>query len=81
MGSLYLCPPPSALSGVARLLDFGNTFDSYNRAENGAEADGLRILWDWAVVGDSLWQALAANESITEMPEGVKRTEAEMASR
>jgi hypothetical protein len=81
MGSLYLCAPPSALSGAARLLDFGNTFDSYNRAEIGAEADALGILWDWAMVGDSLWQALFEFESSTEFPELENQTESQLANR
>ena len=58
MGSLYLCSMPTFWSGAARLLDFGNTFDAYNRTSNGAEADGLGILWDWAMVGEDLRDAV-----------------------
>ena len=59
MGSLYLSAAPTVWSGAARLLDFGNTFDSYNRTETGREADALGIFWDWAVVGNTLWQAFS----------------------
>lgn len=58
MGSMYLCSTPTLWSGMARLLDFGNTFDAYNRAANGSEADGLGMLWDWAMVGEDLWSCV-----------------------
>jgi hypothetical protein len=81
MGSLFLCAPPSALSGAGRLLDFGNTFDAYNRAETGAQADAIGILWDWAMVGGSLWQALSEYEASTKPSEVGTESEVEMASR
>lgn len=57
MGSyLYSCP--GVLSGVARLLDFGNTYDQYNRAPNANQADALGILWDWATVADDMWKGV-----------------------
>ncbi len=81
MGTLYLSAPPSAWSGAARLLDFGNTFDRYNRAETGPQADAIGILWDWAMVGNSLWQALSEYESVNDLSESGSPTEAELASR
>jgi hypothetical protein len=58
MGSLYLCSKPSIWSGAARLLDFGNTFDAYNHSATGPQADALGLLWDWAIVGNDLWQSM-----------------------
>jgi hypothetical protein len=57
MGS-YLYASPSFLSGAARLLDFGNTYDTYNQTVTGSQADSLGLLWDWAAVGDDLWQSI-----------------------
>lgn len=62
MGSLYLTAPATVWSGAARLFDFGNTFDSYNRTEHPSEADGLAIFWDWVMVGNALWQAASDYE-------------------
>lgn len=59
MGS-YLYASPSFLSGAARLLDFGNTYDTYNHAMTGSQADSLGLLWDWALVGNDLWQGVDA---------------------
>lgn len=58
MGSLYLSADPSICSGMARLFDFGCTFDTYNHAATGAQADDIGILWDWAIVGNDLWGAV-----------------------
>lgn len=63
MDSLYLCAQPNVWYGVARLLDFGNTFDVYNRAANGEEADGLGIMFDWAAVRNDLWHAISDYDS------------------
>lgn len=62
MGS-YLYAPPSFLSGAARLLDFGNTYDAYNHTATGNQADSLGLLWDWAVVGNDLWQGVIAYQA------------------
>ena len=61
MGS-YLYANPSFLSGVARLLDFGNTYDDYNRAPTGRQADSLGMLWDWAKVADDMWKGINVYE-------------------
>ena len=81
MGSLYISATPSALSGAARLLDFGNTFDSYNLAGNGAEADALGIFWDWVMVGDSLWDAFSDERLLTELAQRQSNAEVEFAGR
>jgi len=63
MGS-YLYASPSFLSGAARLLDFGNTYDTYNHAVTGSQADSLGLLWDWALVGNDLWQGVNAYQVV-----------------
>ncbi len=55
----FLFADPSFTSGVARLLDFSGTFDSYNRSHNEEEADFRATLCDWTVVGDCLSEAIA----------------------
>jgi len=61
MGSyLYSCP--GFWSGFARLLDFGNTYDQYNRAPNGGQADALGLLWDWATIADDMQKSLVMFE-------------------
>lgn len=62
MGS-YLYASPSFLAGAARLLDFGNTYDAYNHTVTGSQADSLGLLWDWAVVGNDLWQGEIAYQA------------------
>jgi hypothetical protein len=54
MGS-YLYASPNFWSGVARLLDFGNTYDQYNHLQTGQEADSIGIFMDWEQVGQDLW--------------------------
>lgn len=63
MGSLYLGASLGVWSGTARLYDFGNTFDSYNHAPSGSQADALGIFWDWVMVGRDMWQAISEAEA------------------
>jgi len=79
MGSLYLCADPGPWSGVARILDFGNTFDVYNGSATGEQADNIGILWDWAVVGNDLWNAVYVNEAQLKTPR--PQHEAELVAR
>ncbi len=55
----FLSAKPSPLFGLARILDFGGTFDEYNGSENEAEADAKAMYADWAAVGDSLRSSMA----------------------
>lgn len=49
---------PSLVSGVARILDFGNTLTVYSPTASGSQAD-LRAAWaDWRAVGGDMWTAL-----------------------
>jgi hypothetical protein len=79
MGSLYLSANPGPWSGVARIFDFGNTFDAYNNAATGEEADGIGLLWDWAMVGKDLWNAVSMHE--TKLKSSELRAESEVVAR
>ncbi len=57
--SIYPFPKPSFLSGLARLLDVGGTFDSFYYLENGEEVDNIAIKSDWAMIGNDMKNALA----------------------
>jgi hypothetical protein len=48
---------PSALSGAARVLDLGATFDVYNVSPDEATADAVAIYSDWLAVGKDLAEA------------------------
>ena len=53
---------PSALGGVASILDFGDTLTEYNTANAPEQADVLALWSDWLAVGDDMWAALRAYE-------------------
>ena len=55
LASTYLFSPPSVLSGVARILDLGGTFDEYNDSTTTEESDILAVLADWVAVGMGDW--------------------------
>ena len=59
--STFLFPEPSPLYGVARLLDFGVTLDSYNSSLTEEIADALALHCDWSAVGDDLRKAMRAH--------------------
>jgi len=62
----FLFARPSFLSGAARVLDLGATFDQYNQSRTGEEADAIALFNDFRAVGLDL--LVAAEEA--------KRTEA-----
>lgn len=49
---------PTWLSGAARALDLGGTYDAYNRSTTGTEADCRAIESDWQIIGDDFRQVL-----------------------
>ncbi len=51
-GLLYA--QPSFIAGVARTLDLGGTFDSYNESPSAVEADQLALSSDWYAIGADL---------------------------
>jgi len=57
--SLYPFTVPSFLSGIARLLDVGGTFNSFYYIENAEEADSVAIESDWAIIGNDMKNTLA----------------------
>jgi hypothetical protein len=54
MRSDFLFATPSTLSGMARTLDLGAQFDSYNENPTGEIADLKALFVDWRVVGETL---------------------------
>jgi hypothetical protein len=56
----FLFVRQSAVSGMARILDFGGTFDAYNDSETPDEADANAMLADWWAVGDSLRSSICS---------------------
>jgi hypothetical protein len=54
----FLFASPSVMSGVARLVDFGCSFDSYNNSSSPAEADARALVSDWYSVGDDIASAV-----------------------
>lgn len=63
----FLFATPSAISGVARLLDFAGVYDSYNSSASEQEADCKAAIVDWSTVGrgivSSLVDACAEDQS------------------
>jgi len=55
--TVFLFPMPSALSGIARILDIGCTYNAYNHSDSPEEADWKAIYSDWAIVGQDLVSA------------------------
>lgn len=49
---------PSTLTGIARTLDIGGTFDDYNVSMSSDEADRLATASDWYAVGADLYRAI-----------------------
>ena len=58
MQTTFLFASPSLLSGVARLLDLGARFDSYNGSETGETADAAALYSDFRMVGQDLQEAM-----------------------
>lgn len=58
MGSDFLFAMPSMLSGAARSLDLGATFDGYNESSTGEIADARALFADWHQVGEDLVEAM-----------------------
>ncbi len=56
--SHFLLARPSAVEGAVRILDFGNTLDSYNCSPTSEETDALALYADWCAVGHDLQTAI-----------------------
>lgn len=64
----YLFARPSFLSGMARALDMGGTFDAYNISATPEEADAIALYNDFKTIGDDLRQAIKEEARIAEKP-------------
>ena len=53
---------PSFITGVAKAIDLGATFDEYNADVTPEEADFYSLLSDWCAVGDDLRFAITLYE-------------------
>lgn len=54
----FLFARPSAVEGIARMLDFGNTFNEYNSSPSDEIADEIALRMDWKAVGSYLRDAM-----------------------
>ncbi|MFH1429302.1 MAG: hypothetical protein ABIH39_06115 [Candidatus Margulisiibacteriota bacterium] len=54
----FLYPRKRFLSGIARAIDFGGTFTSYNRSQSAKMADSLALYSDWKMVGHDLFESI-----------------------
>ena len=55
---------PSILEGVASIFDFAGVFAPRPSAEEPPPSDGQAIASDWQTVGDDLWAAIGASETV-----------------
>lgn len=58
----FLFAQPSFLSGMARVLDMGATFDEYNDSPTEQYADSIAILNDFRAVGGDMLAAMGEAE-------------------
>ncbi len=54
---------PSFFSGMARILDMGAIFDSYNTSENTNIADYNALKSDWLAVGVDIKNSIQENQN------------------
>ena len=64
----FLFARPSVLTGLARILDFGNTLHEYNFAPSPELADYLAMQSDWAVTGQDMWAAISRFQTEPQPP-------------
>ncbi len=62
VGTDALFARPSFLSGFARVLDLGGTFDGYNQSESEEDSDLRALQGDWAAVGADMQKAIDTNK-------------------
>ena len=54
----YLFATPCFVSGFARAIDIGATYQAYNLSENGQIADYKALCSDWLQVGEDITTAM-----------------------
>jgi hypothetical protein len=57
----FLFAQPSFLTGFARGLDLGGTFDDYNSSADEATADLRAVAADWTITGTDLKDAIESD--------------------
>ena len=65
---VHLIVKPSFLTGVARLVDFSRSLNTYNTATSGFKADYDALYSDWLAVGDDLESAINEYAERVETP-------------
>lgn len=60
----FLFSRPTFLSGMARALDLGATFDRYNISGTPTEADNIALYIDFKAIGDDLRRAMKEEETV-----------------
>lgn len=58
VGTDTLFAHPSFVSGAARVLDLGGTFDDYNRSRSEDDADARALQGDWVAIGSDMKKAI-----------------------
>ena len=58
MQTTFLFALPSLLSGMARVLDIGGQFDSYNESKKPETADAMALYSDFKMVGQDMQTAM-----------------------
>ena len=53
---------PSFLEGIARVVDIGNTLQTYNDSDSEQEADTKALRHDWQIVGEDIRQSISQYE-------------------
>ena len=67
MFTTRLFAKPSFIEGVARILDFGHTLDTYNDSVTGQQADYEAIRSDWLALSEDAHIALYQAEQEFEL--------------
>jgi hypothetical protein len=60
--SSILFARPSVLEGAARILDFANLLNEYQRCLSPEQADELALNADWRAIGDDILFAIRAQD-------------------
>ncbi len=65
----YLFAQPSFLTGIARSVDLGGVFDSYNESATPEQADARAARADWKAVGREMRSAIDRVKDEASTPE------------
>lgn len=62
--SSFLFSQPSIWEGVARIFDFGNTLQEYNKSLTPEQADLRALHADWHAIGEDMKHAVQQVQSL-----------------